>query len=93
MAKNRKYDWPVLFEAFEQSGATQTQFCKDNDINPRYFSQKLGHHRQSSNDSFTKIEVNQERLNGLTLEVGQCKIACPESMPLESLAILVRTLA
>ena len=93
MSNNRKYDWPRLIEAFEQSGLTQSQFCKDNSINPRYFSLKLGQYRQKTSESFAKVEVCQEPIEGLILEVGQCKIACPSSMPLESLAFLVRTLA
>ena len=91
MPKKRKYDWPALFKAFEQSGATQTQFCVDHGINPKYFSQKLSQHRSQS--SFSKVEVKNTPLNGLTLEVGQCKIVCPSNMPLESLVFLVRTLA
>jgi hypothetical protein len=40
MEPYRKYDWPALFLAFEQSGLTQTQFCFEQSLNPEYFSQK-----------------------------------------------------
>ncbi|PIE41368.1 MAG: hypothetical protein CSA49_03705 [Gammaproteobacteria bacterium] len=37
MASYRKCNWPVLLKKLENSGLTQTQFCKDKSVNPRYF--------------------------------------------------------
>ncbi|MCB5163021.1 IS66 family insertion sequence element accessory protein TnpA [Marinomonas algarum] len=35
MATYQKYNWPELFEAFEQSELSQTAFCKQRNINPK----------------------------------------------------------
>ena len=43
----RKYNWPELIEAFEKSGLTQTEFSQQNNINLRYFNQRLNKHRQA----------------------------------------------
>lgn len=93
MRQYRKYDWPTLFEEFEQSGLKQAQFCDKKKINPKYFSQKYSKTMNKSRKSFTKVEVQEPSSEGLTLEVGRCKIICPDSMPLQSLAALVHTLA
>lgn len=40
MTTYRKYNWPELFALFEQSGLSQTEFCKQHNVNAKYFSQK-----------------------------------------------------
>lgn len=93
MANYRKYDWPRIFETFEQSGLNQTQFCKEHQINSRYFSQKLGQHRRQQHTAgFCKVDV-QSTVPPLILQVGQCQVHCPPSMPLDAIVHLVRTLA
>lgn len=93
MSKIRKYDWPHLIKKFEQSGLTQSQFCKDEGINPRYFSLKLGQHRNKSEPAFIKATASNPPTEGLVLQVGQCKVICPSSMPIDSFVMLVRSLA
>ena len=93
MREYRKYDWPALLEEFEQSGLNQTQFCQEKKINPKYFSQKRSKAKGKSRKPFTKVNVQEPSSEGLTIEVGRCKILCPDSMSLQSLATLVRSLA
>ncbi len=54
MTKQRKYDWPKLIEAFNQSGLTQTQFCEENNLNPKYFSLKRSKLLSSDRPAFEK---------------------------------------
>ena len=93
MRSYRKYNWPALLEEFEQSDLTQTRFCEEKNINPKYFSQQRSKAKSNSERPFSKIEVSPAPSQGLTLEVGRCKIHCPDNMPLQSLATLVHTLA
>ena len=91
MAKYRKYDWPCLIKEFKESGLKQTEFCEQQGINPKYFSQKL---KQVNNNQFAKVEVQPVmQSNGLVLEVGRCKVICPADMSLSSFAALARALA
>lgn len=94
-----KYNWPNLIAEFEASDLSQTAYCQTHDINPKYFNRKLAEHRAKPVDSsgFSKVAVQPSPFlnpsTGLVIELGQCKIHCPESMPIESFALLVRTLA
>ena len=93
MRQYRKYDWLALFEEFEQSSLNQAQFCEEKKINPKYFSQKRSKAKGKSRTPFTKVNAQDPPSERLVLEVGRCKIICPDSMSLQSLATLVHTLA
>ena len=95
MATYRKHDWQEYFKAFEQADLTQTEFCKQHDLNPKYFSQKLARHKASNNTAFAKVSVTPEEpsMLGLIVEVGSCKVHCPASMPIPSFVSLVKSLA
>ena len=97
MRHYRKYDWPALLAEFEQSSLNQTQFAKEKGINPKYLCQKIKAAATNDNNpkSFTqvKVETNAASSSGLFVEVGRCKIHCPETMPLPSLVTLVHSLA
>lgn len=94
MTKYRKHNWQEYFKAFDQANLTQTKFCKQHDLNPKYFSQKLAQYK-AGNTAFTKVSVeqNEPMTTGLMLEVGSCKIHCPQSMPIPSFVTLVKSLA
>ena len=95
MSKHRRYNWSQLFAEFEQSGLPQIEFCKLHDINPKYFSLKLSKHKNKESGGFIQVEVKPEKptAHGLTLEVGNCRIHCPATMPIQSFASLVKFLA
>lgn len=38
MTRRIQAEWLALFEAHAQSGLTATAFCKEHQINPKYFS-------------------------------------------------------
>ena len=93
MATYRKRNWQELFDTFEKSDLTQTEFCKEHDLNPKYFSQKLAQHKSGSS-AFAKVSVEHKEpiTTGLILEVGNCKVHCPVSMPIPSFVTLVKSL-
>ena len=95
MRQYRKHDWSALLAEFEQSGLSQTEFCKQKDINLGYFCRKRNNLESKSSDSstFAKVDVQNTPAEGFSLQVGRCRILCPNSMPLQSLATLVHTLA
>ena len=95
MSKHRTYNWPLLFAEFERLGLSQTEFCKQHDINPKYFSLKLSKRKVQEAGAFMRAVVSTENLlpQGLILEVGKCKIYCPQSMSTVGFASLVEALA
>lgn len=95
MTTYRKYNWQEYFKEFEKSNLSQAEFCKQNDLNPKYFSQKLTQHKASNNTAFAKVSITSEApsIPGLIVEVGSCKVHCPASMPIPSFVSLVKSLA
>jgi hypothetical protein len=95
MPKHRRYNWPQLFTEFEQSGLTQSEFCKQHDVNPKYFSLKLAKRKARESGAFAQVVVQPEATSpqGLVLEVGDCKIHCPATMPIPSVVSLVKAFA
>lgn len=95
MSNRRRYNWPELIAQFEQSGLNQIQFCKQHDLNAQYFSLKLSKLRSKEQSAFVEASVAPEPASpqGLVLQVGNCKVNCPEAMPVQSLVSLVKALA
>lgn len=94
MSTRRRHNWPKLFIEFDQSGLSQAEFCKQLDLNPKYFSLKLAKRKAQKNSVFTQVRVRPEIASsqGLILDVGHCKIHCPAAMTIPSIAALVKAL-
>lgn len=98
MAKYRKYNWPQLFADFEQSGLSQVEFCKLHGLNAKYFSLKLSNHKAETaprDSAFTQVSVAPKAVSAgeFIVEVGRCKVYCPQSLSTESIANLIHALA
>lgn len=95
MTTRRTYNWPQLLDEFSQSNLSQAEFCKQHDLNPTYFSLKLSKRKALETGAFAKVVVQptQPSTQGLVLEVGNCKIHCPATMPIPSFVSLVKSLA
>lgn len=95
MRTYRKYNWPELITSFEQPGLSQAQFCAQQNINPKYFSQKrlllLGAHTSR----FDKVDTPSANpsIGNLTIHIGRCHIHCPNEMSLTAFANLIDHLA
>jgi hypothetical protein len=94
MPKHRTYNWPQLLDEFSQSSLSQVEFCKQRNINPTYFSLKLSKRKALEAEAFAKVVVQPtQSAAGLVLEIGNCKIHCPATMPIPTLVSLVKFLA
>ena len=98
MTTRRKYNWPELFKAFDASGLNQTQFCKQHDLNPKYFSNKRSQFiaKQSSSgssDAFHKVAVLPAAQSTMVLEIGSCKVHVPHAWSLAQTTAFIKALA
>ena len=97
MDNRRKYDWPELISQFNASGLNQSRFCKEHNLNPKYFNKQLNNSRKMSRSSFVPIEVDFETgkpdFTGISFVVGNCTVHCPKSMSLEDIVTLAKRLA
>ena len=95
MSKRHNHNWLELFSDFEQSGLSQAAFCKQHNLSPTYFSQKFSKHRAAVASSFAQLIVESAppASRGLVIEVGDCKVHCPDNLSIDSLATLIRSLA
>lgn len=56
MKRRSREEWQDLISQFKSSGQTQSQFCKENDLCARYFSQKKKQlSGEEANGSFIKL--------------------------------------
>lgn len=94
MSKYRKYNWPGLFKAFEESGLTQTAFCQEHNLSLKYFNQQLKRFVQERH-GLTKVEVAKpESLVGvMTVEYGRCRIHCLPGTAIDDIAQLLVSLS
>jgi len=95
MSKRRRHNWPQLFVEYEQSNLSQVEFCKQHNLNPKYFSLKLSKRKTTEGSAFSQVTIQPEvnSPQGLILDVGHCKIHCPGTMPIPSFVSLVKSLA
>ena len=95
MSRTPKHNWPELIAKFKGSSQTQAAFCQEQGLNPGYFNQKLNEGKKSFSDAFTKVErdTSQRSETRIVLQVGHCKVICPPTLPMESIAMLARSLA
>lgn len=101
MATKRKHNWPDLFDAFEQSGLTQTEFSQQHNINPKYFNRRLNQHRQTAHkpNRFSRVTVappspaSAADADAIVIEHGRCTIRYPSTSNVAAIAELVRLLA
>lgn len=92
MTKHKKYDWPALLAAFDGSGLSQAEFCKTQGIDACYFSQRR---RQilAQDTPLIPVTIDKPSINNLVVEVGRCKIHCPQHYSLDELKQLLQALA
>ena len=94
MSTYRKYDWPRLFKAFEESQLTQTAFCQEHNLNPKYFSQRQKRFVQECH-GLTKVEIAKPEslVSNMMIEYGQCRIHCSAGTAVKEITQLLRSLS
>lgn len=94
MTRRTQSEWQALIQEFEQSGLSQTAFCAQRDLNPKYFSlrrTKLLTKRQST--TFVAATVSQVADSGTaTLHYGNVRLQLPVQ-DTQTIAQLVKALA
>lgn len=51
MSRRTQAEWLSLIQAFEVSGLSQTEFCRSQGINPKYFSKRRNDLKQQTTSS------------------------------------------
>ncbi len=105
MSHRKPYNWPRIFSEFEQSGLSQSAFCNQHGLNAKYFSLKRSKLKCHSTQKFSKLvvadsapfEVNNHNHRHtlpqtIVIEIGVCKIHCPNTLPAASLVDLIKAL-
>lgn len=90
--------WQQLISEFEQSGLSQTAFCKAQQINPKYFSLKRSKLKAqaSKDDTFPFIRLDPSAAapdDIIVVSCGPVRIRLPHQTPFSTLVELVRALA
>ncbi len=98
MQRKSKQQWLTLIEQFETSGLSQTDFCKNHDLNPKYFSlkrSKLLAPPETVQNPFVRAKLPADTMSvpALTLSYGCVKLQCNASESIASLAQLIKILA
>lgn len=92
--RKSKQDWVNLIQEFEGSDLNQTEFCKAQGLNPKYFSLKRSRLLQPNKTSgFVKVSPQSITTMRATLECGQVRIHFGQDTPLQIIANLARELA
>ena len=72
----QKHNWPELFKNFEQSGLNQTSFCKQHELNPKYFNLKY-RKAKLTESGFVEAKLNPKPSGNICLKMGRAELTLP----------------
>ena len=75
--RRTRAEWHSLIDEQKNSGLTQTKFCKDKNINPKYFSiqkSKLRKPFTASASPFVKVKTLSKQNSAMTLIKGDVQL-------------------
>ncbi|WP_317928443.1 IS66 family insertion sequence element accessory protein TnpA [Halioxenophilus sp. WMMB6] len=97
MTRLTREQWQSLIKAYETSGLTQTDCCKQHNLNPKNFSLKRGKllPLESSASPFVQVARVAPHQPGsdIELQVGAVKLKLSASVPSAYLVDLIRAQA
>lgn len=97
MARLSREQWQSLITQHESSGLTQTEFCKQHNLNPKYFSLKRSKLLPNAGKASAFIQatpvVSSQPAREIELQVGAVKLKLSASVPSAYLVNLIRALA
>ena len=97
MARLSREQWQALITQYESSGLTQTEFCKQHNLNPKYFSLKRSKLLPDNSKASPFIQatpiVSRQPTSEIELQVGEVKLKLSASVPSAYLVDLIRALA
>jgi hypothetical protein len=93
MKRRTHAQWLSLIQEFEQSGLTQSKFCAQHNLNPKYFSLRRAELKAQEGPSAFVQAVSADTQNGerVTIEYGKVEIHLPASAT-HAIAHLVKAL-
>lgn len=90
MSRRTQSEWLALIEAHGQSGLTATAFCKEHQINPKYFSLRK---QQLKRDSpFVQAVVQSDVGSEIKLHHGKTTLSFNRDVPPAWVAKLIQAL-
>lgn len=97
MTRRTQEEWQVLVEAQKHSGLTQTKFCEQHDINPKYFSLRKSQLKTTGNIVTTKPSAFvaariQPRMDCIEVVHQRTHLKLPASLSADWLAQFVQQL-
>lgn len=98
MARLNRQQWLSLIAEFESSGLSQAEFCKQRELNPKYFSlkrSKLNNQDSTGVPTFSQVILASPRpsSSSIELEFGRVTLKVNQSTPADYLAQVIRALA
>lgn len=99
MNRRTNEQWQALFERQEQSGLSQTAFCKEHSLNPKYFSlrrkQLQAADSQHECKAFVRVEPSKHEVSSyqIKLQGNYGELFLPGAVTSKWLAELLKQLA
>ncbi len=100
MKRRTEQEWLVLFKQHEQSGLSAAEFCREHQLNAKYFSKRkwdLNWKSKSSQTNESFIRVSPPELvptqPSIQLTIGQTQLHLPTTTDSHWLAGLIKALA
>ncbi len=91
--------WQMLFKQHDESDLTAAQFCRENDLCPKYFAKRKkdlnGSIDKSIKPRLVKLRKPKQNkhLHALTLQCGKVKLHINDSVSPQWLAQVIKVLA
>ena len=93
MQRKTSADWQQLINDHKQSGLSAVAFCKERNINPKYFSSRKCAAEQSPLPAFSMAQVAPRQSSAISLTWQGAEINFPTSVSPQWVAQLCRELS
>ena len=99
MVIRTKEQWQNLFKQHHESGVTAAQFCRENDLCPKYFAKRKKDLEWSTSKTARPrlVKLKKPKQNSsqqaLTLQCGEVKLTISDTVSPQWLAQVIKALA
>ena len=100
MQRRTQQEWLLLFRQHEQSGLTAAEFCREHQLNAKYFSKRkwdLNWKAKSSESTKAFVQVSRTEVSrspaSIQLTLGQTQLQFPLTIDPNWVAMLIKALA
>ena len=99
MQRRTQQEWLSLFQQHEQSGLTAAEFCREHQLNAKYFSKRkwdLNWKTKSSESANAFVQVKRAEVSpspaSIQLTLGQTQLQLPQTIDPNWVAMLIKAL-